>query len=213
VAYHYLKELLLDGGLEPGDQISAETVSKALSISRAPASDAIRRLAVDGLLEVRPQIGCRVKLPHPNDIEDFYILFAAAEAAIIGLAAARRPADQVDRLRHVATQLNNLDDLPLEPKLRAAELRQRNRRRYGLLHELAASPLSTSIAETLWDRSDFYIRVAYQHVGTPAYVRAAHRELIQAVIDGDTSTAEQTAKTYLTHLGRDIAALFRSDHQ
>src|ERR1700730_17930601 len=59
LAYAYLKNLLLGGGLDPGDQISSEGVGRALSISRAPVSDAIRRLNVEGLLEILPHVGGR----------------------------------------------------------------------------------------------------------------------------------------------------------
>ena len=67
LAYAYLKNLLLGGGLDPGDQISSEGVSRVLSVSRAPVSDAIRRLTVEGLLEILPQVGCRVVLPVPAE--------------------------------------------------------------------------------------------------------------------------------------------------
>ena len=63
LAYAYLKGLLLAGGLDPGDQISSESVGRVLAVSRAPVSDAIRRLTVEGLLEVVPQVGCRVVRP------------------------------------------------------------------------------------------------------------------------------------------------------
>src|SRR6185295_18548670 len=72
LAYAYLKGLLLGGGLDPGDQISSEGVGRALSISRAPASDAIRRLTVEGLLEILPQVGCRVVRPVPGEVKDLY---------------------------------------------------------------------------------------------------------------------------------------------
>src|ERR1041384_4839568 len=72
LAYAYLKGLLLGGGLDPGDQISSEGVGRVLSISRAPVTDAIRRLAVEGLLEILPQVGCRVVRPGPAGGEDLY---------------------------------------------------------------------------------------------------------------------------------------------
>src|SRR4249920_1802129 len=94
LAYGYLKELLLGGGLEPGDQISSESVGRVLSISRAPVTDAIRRLTVEGLLEILPQVGCRVVRPVPAEVKDLYELFGATEGVIARLAAERRPANE-----------------------------------------------------------------------------------------------------------------------
>ena len=60
LALAYLKGLLLDGGLEPEQVISTEDVGRSLGISRGPATDAIKRLARDGFIDVVPQVGCRV---------------------------------------------------------------------------------------------------------------------------------------------------------
>lgn len=89
-AYTYLKGLLLDGGLEPGEIISTERVGQALAISRAPATDAIRRLTSEGFVAVLPQIGCRVRTPAPAEVADFFELFALGESFVSRLAAERR---------------------------------------------------------------------------------------------------------------------------
>src|ERR1700687_2173776 len=73
----YLQGVVLWGGVGPGDQISSEGVGRVLSISRAPVTDAIRRLTVEGLLEILPQVGCRVVRPVPAEIRDLYELFGA----------------------------------------------------------------------------------------------------------------------------------------
>src|SRR4051812_31077498 len=96
LAYAYLKELLLGGGLDPGDQISSESVGRVLSISRAPVTDAIRRLTVEGLLEVVPQVGCRVVRPVAAEMADFYEIFGATEGVVARFAAERRSTGQAD---------------------------------------------------------------------------------------------------------------------
>ncbi len=209
-AYTYLKGLLLDGGLEPGDRLSAESVSKVLSVSRAPVSDAIRRLAMEGLLEIVPQVGCQVTTPNPEEVRDFYEVFGAAEGAILRLAAIRRSPAEAENLGRLAAEWSDTDDLPGDPAARAAELRDRNRRRYKQLHQLANSPLSTGLAESFWDRSDFYIRSAFQGQPTPDYVRAAHHAIVNAVIEQDAEAAENATRTYLRKLGQDVADLLSS---
>lgn len=206
LAYAYLKGLLLDGGLDPGDQLSSDGVGRALSISRAPVGDAIRRLTMDGFLVVLPQIGCKVIEPVPAEVADFYELFAATEATIARFAAERRTPAQADQLRQLLTSLARRADLPDDPTERAIALRLRNRRRYERLHELAASPLSTGIGESFWDRSDFFLRLAFGRFDTPRYVAVAYKALFDAIVAGDADTAEGEARHYLARLGRDVAA-------
>ena len=149
LAYAYLKGLLLGGGLDPGDQISSDGVGRVLSISRAPVSDAIRRLTVEGLLEILPQVGCRVVRPVPAEVKDLYEIFGATEGVIARMAAERRTAGEADEFRRLCASLLSDAGLPDDPDARFVELRQRNRRRYERLHELARSPLSTDIGGDL----------------------------------------------------------------
>ena len=205
LAYAYLKALLLGGGLDPGDQLSSEGVGRVLSISRAPVSDAIRRLTVEGLLEILPQVGCRVVRPVPAEVADFYEIFGATEGVIARFAAERRSRAEADQFGRLCAALASGTGLPDDPDARFVELRQRNRRRYEKLHELARSPLSTGIGETYWDRSDFFLRVTFGGRGLPGYVRTAHAAFVGAVVAGDGETAEHETRRYLVRLGHDVA--------
>ena len=213
LAYAYLKGLLLGGGLDPGDQISSEGVGRVLSISRAPVTDAIRRLTVEGLLEILPQVGCRVVRPVPAEVKDLYELFGATEGVIARLAAERRSAVEAEQFERRCATLASVAGLPSEPIARFVELRQRNRRRYEMLHDLARSPLSVGIGESFWDRSDFFIRVAFGARDLPPFVRAGHAAFVAAVVAGDGPTAERETRLYLVRLGQRVAALLeRRNH-
>jgi DNA-binding GntR family transcriptional regulator len=205
LAYAYLKGLLLGGGLDPGDQISSEAVGRALSISRAPVSDAIRRLTVEGLLEVLPQVGCRVVRPVAAEMADFYEIFGATEGVVARFAAERRSADEAEAFARLCAGLASRANLPADPAARFVELRRRNRRRYERLHALARSPLSATIGESFWDRSDFFLRVAFGPRELPAHVRTAHQAFVAAVVAGDGATAEHETRRYLVRLGHDVA--------
>jgi DNA-binding GntR family transcriptional regulator len=207
LAYAYLKGLLLGGGLDPGDQISSEAVGRALLISRAPVGDAIRRLMVEGLLEVLPQVGCRVVRPVAAEMADFYEIFGATEGVVARFAAERRSADEADEFAELCAGLASRADLPDDPTKRFVELRRRNRRRYEKLHELARSPLSAGIGESFWDRSDFFIRAAFGARELPGYIRNAHQAFVAAVVAGDGPRAEHETRRYLVRLGNDVGKL------
>lgn len=206
LAYGYLKSLLLCGGLDPGDQISSESVGRVLSISRAPVGDAIRRLTVEGLLEVLPQVGCRVVRPVAAEMADFYEIFGATEGVVARFAAERRSPGEADEFAQLCAELASRANLA-DDDAGFVELRQRNRRRYEKLHELARSPLSTRIGESFWDRSDFFIRAAFGPRDLPGYVRTAHKAFVAAVVAGDGPTAEHETRRYLVRLGHDVADL------
>lgn len=205
LAYAYLKGLLLGGGLDPGDQISSEAVGRVLSISRAPVTDAIRRLTVEGLLEILPQVGCRVVEPVPAEVRDLYEIFGASEGVIARWAAERRSKQEAHEFHVLCVSLAAGEGLPADLDARFLELRRRNRRRYETLHKLARSPLSTDGGETYWDRSDFLLRVTFGGRDLPGFVRDARAALVDAVVAGDGRTAEHATRQYLVRLGREVA--------
>lgn len=205
LAYAYLKGLLLGGGLDPGDQISSEGVARVLSISRAPVSDAIRRLEVEGLLEILPQVGCRVVRPVPAAVRDLFEVFGASEGVIARWAAERRSAAEAEQFRTLCASLASSAGLPADPAARFLELRRRNRQRYEMLHRLARSPFSTDSGETYWDRSDFLLRVTFGNRDLPGFVRSARGAFVAAVVNGDGPAAEHETRTYLVRLGREVA--------
>jgi hypothetical protein len=46
-----------------------------LDVSKQPIMDALRRLASDGLVEIIPQVGCRIPVHEPQDVTDFFAVF------------------------------------------------------------------------------------------------------------------------------------------
>src|SRR4051812_37180571 len=75
-AYNFVKALLLDGKYRPGDYLPIDELATQLESSRQPVMEAMRLLARDELVEVLPQVGCRVAVPTAAEIGDFYKLFS-----------------------------------------------------------------------------------------------------------------------------------------
>lgn len=204
-AYAYLKGLLLDGGLEPDDVISTEDVARALNISRAPVTDAMKRLTGDGFITVVPQVGCVVNMPAPQEVEDFYRLFAASEALITGLAAERRTVVEATRLRTHAISLDAQCDVLRSAEQPGSAYRLLNRQRYEAIHEIAASSIAGELVANMWDRSDFYIRVAHGAFLYTKRIQRVHLRICHAVADGDQGAAAKLTQDYLLLVGRQIS--------
>ncbi len=212
-AFAYLKSLLLDGGLEPNAVFSTDDVARALKISRAPATDAVKRLVRDGFVDVIPQVGCVVTSPGPSEVEDFYRLFAESEAVIASLAAERCTPAQSASFEAKTVTLKERFDALRGGEGNGPRLRSLNRERFEAIHEMAASKVVGEIVANMWDRSDFYIRIAY---GQFVYSRGTHAtnlKIGEAILEGDTETAADTTRKWLERVGANIAAAMRRDRQ
>lgn len=205
-ALAYMKSLLLDGGLEPNDVISTEDIARALAISRAPVTDAVKRLVSDGFVTVIPQVGCRITSPQPVEVADFYRLFARSEAVIVGLAAERRRPHEAIALSGLIRDLDHQFVALKANHGNGAALRALNRRRYAAIHTMARSRIAGELVANMWDRSDFYIRVAYGQFICSAKVQKCNQDICRAIVRADAPTAMQLTEEYLTHVGGQMAA-------
>jgi DNA-binding GntR family transcriptional regulator len=96
-----LRELVLTGQIPPGGRVNEVALANRLAISRGPLREAIRHLASEGLLVLRPNRGAQVPTATPQDIRLLFELRSALECEAARYAAQRRTAEDVDRLRAV----------------------------------------------------------------------------------------------------------------
>jgi DNA-binding GntR family transcriptional regulator len=99
-----LRELVLTGEIAPGDRVNEMAVANRLGISRGPLREAIRHLASEGLLVLRPNRGAQVPTATARDIRALFELRAALECEAARYAAERHTAEDVDRLRDVCAE-------------------------------------------------------------------------------------------------------------
>ena len=59
-AYARLRDAILDGTLEPGEQLKDAELAEWLGLSRTPIREAVARLEEYGLVETKPQSFTRV---------------------------------------------------------------------------------------------------------------------------------------------------------
>lgn len=205
-AVAYLKTLLLDGGLEPNDVISTEDVGRRLDMSRAPVTDAIKRLVRDGFVTVIPQVGCQIRSPKAEEVSDFFDLFSRSEALITGYAAGRCASAQAREFRKLSERIEKEQKAIAEDVNSGPALRALNRQRYRVIHELAASPITDDIVANMWDRSDFYIRLALGRFHMSPKVIEVNAEITKAIINGEASIASRKTQSYLSNVGKLIAS-------
>lgn len=69
-AYEYIKKMIITGKLKPGQELPEEKLALELGISRTPLREALKRLAVDALIELRkPKPAVVAAFTHQDVIE------------------------------------------------------------------------------------------------------------------------------------------------
>ena len=72
IALQYLREQIIDGNMQPGEKVIESNISEKLNLSRGPVRDALKQLAVEGLVDYHPNKGCTVALLSPRDAYEVF---------------------------------------------------------------------------------------------------------------------------------------------
>jgi DNA-binding GntR family transcriptional regulator len=178
VVYDGIKESLLDGDHRAGERLSVDELTRTFGVSKQPVMDALRRLAIDGLVEIIPQVGVEVARYTPEEIDDFFELFASVESTAAGLAATRRSTTQLEDLDAIGARIEALTH-HTDAATRSHGYRVTNREYHGAIHTMAHSRIIVDYATRLWDLSDFLINTS----GSP---QPLHSALEQRHADHET---------------------------
>ena len=111
-----MRQLMIDGTLENGQRIPEAELCRMFGVSRTPLREALKVLAVQGFVQLRPNRGSIVAPIDPEQIQPIFELKGALER-LIGMTAAERvtPADldAIDALHHelgAALEQEQMDD-------------------------------------------------------------------------------------------------------
>lgn len=197
--YDMLKDELLGGTYPAGERLAVEELKARLGVSKQPIMDALRRLASDGLVEIIPQVGCRIPVYHEQDVADFFAIFGGLEGAVAAVAAQRHVPGQLEELIAVNTRIGQLAG-ETDPAARADGYRILNRSFHSIVHQMAHSPVVAGISRRMWDMSDLLISTSGISQPLAFAVPARHDDherIIAAIREGDHHRARAEMEAHI----------------
>ncbi|MFC0337663.1 DNA-binding transcriptional regulator, GntR family [Kushneria avicenniae] len=95
----HLRDMIIEGELEQGERIYEGPLCETLGVSRTPLREALRFLASEGLVELVPQRGARVRQFSARDVEDMLVLIRSLEELAARLACERATQEEIIEVR------------------------------------------------------------------------------------------------------------------
>ena len=185
-----VRELVISGDLEPGEQLRQRDLAQRFGVSQTPVREAMRRLESEGLLVCDTHRGFTVVAPDLDRAGENLRIRAVLEALGASLAARKVSPAGLDRLRELNDRMRALPGG--DP--RYADL---NREFHFTVYEYAHSPLLLSLMRLLWAALPGGPWVAR----TYAESARQHDEILAALAEGDADAA--SARTYQHIVGAD----------
>lgn len=206
-AYEKIGQLILEGHFKPGDRLSEEELSRLTGVSRTPVRDALRRLAAEYFVVIRPNQGAAVAIWSKRDIDDLFQMRAMLEGMAAARAADRRTDEDIELLDECVRNIGGVLAADGPPDVDAF-LTENKKFHQGIINAASSPRLSASISNLI---APAVVANTARKFSSADMARsnAHHKELLDAVRDGDRELAEAimhahiraAAKSYLSEAG------------
>ena len=193
-AYERVREMILDGRLEPGQVLNQASLAVQIGLSTTPLREALRRLRGEGLVELDAHRDGRVTPLSAEEARDLLEIRRSLDPLAASLAAERRTRSDIATMRAAYAELEPLPAHPSHDQL------VRHRRFHAAIYFASHNEILISTLEDLWTKADRYRRLALR----PGRARAdqeakaaEHQALLDCVIAGDREGAAEVMHRHI----------------
>jgi DNA-binding GntR family transcriptional regulator len=109
-AYDRIRSAILNGEYRLGTPLSRRRLAAELGMSLIPVAEALQQLEREGLVESRPRVGTRVKIPTADEIRGYSQVREALETQAARLFAELAGAKERSELMKMAERLDALNE-------------------------------------------------------------------------------------------------------
>nr|WP_307820492.1 GntR family transcriptional regulator [Streptomyces silvae] len=187
-----IREALAAGDMVPGQRLVEQELSEVFRATRSSVREALQDLAAEGLVELIPRRGARVRVISVEEA----IQITECRALLEGLCARRAAQYASDEVRRELKEIGSAMTRAVEDGDPDA-YSVLNRR----LHECVGEVSDQKVAQALLERMNgqmvrYQFRLALRP-GRPAQSLPQHLAIIEAVVAGDPDAAEAAARAHV----------------
>lgn len=199
--YDYLRRRIRELKIPPGAPLRKNEIAIECGVSRAPVSEAIARLAAEGLVDVFPQNGSFVSPIRPEDIrESMFIRMALEVEAVKRVTQNASP----DLFRRLDENIQAQSDALQEEVLDLVKYDDLDEALHAQIIAAMDSPRAQHLLETarvLLDRPRF---LALPEHHRPEFSFSEHCRIVDAIKTGDADFAAAAMRVHLNMVSRAI---------
>lgn len=199
-----LKQDIFGGVLRPGDQLEEADLAVRFGVSRTPIREAIRSLVDAGLLETRPRKGAMVRVLSAKELNDLFEVAAELEGMACRLASevltlSHRKAIQagLEKCRVAA----EFEDIPAYADA--------NLIFHAAIHQASGNVWLVNQLEQIQARINVYRLMPYEVVGRLEKSFEEHREITEAILEGDGVQANTLMRDHMMLQGMRLPSLLK----
>ncbi|MGH2352844.1 MAG: GntR family transcriptional regulator [Chloroflexota bacterium] len=203
--YARIRDGILRRRFLPGERLAPDALARELGVSRTPIQDALKRLALEGLVEISPRRGTVVTRVTAKDVAELADLRLMIEVHAAGVAVVRATPADTDAMRR---QVARLDDVLAHGEARPGfdEWLPANAHLHRFLVQLAGNDQLLK----LYDRLNLDVRVLRVFSGwglSPLrQFQEEHRQMLRAFEARDAAALQGVLRTHIAQATERVQA-------
>lgn len=194
-----IRTAILTGRYAPGERLKEKDLAEQTGTSRTPVREAFRVLETEGLIEVLPGRGARVRIYGAEEVAIIHEIRSVLEGKIARYAV---PHISSSHLAALDASCDRLEALPVGA---ADECDAENRFFHGYIFDVVGIDRLTHIARRQLEVPLPYKRAYWDSEQVKQSSVVAHREVCSALRSGDADAAEDALRRHVLAAGAEIA--------
>jgi DNA-binding GntR family transcriptional regulator len=202
-AYLELRDRIVTLHLPPGTVLREDELMKEMGTGRTPLREAVKRLALENLVEVQPRRGTFVTAVEAADIQSITEVRAELEAYAAELAALRLDPETRAKAEVLVRELEELDGGGDQERLMRFD-----ERIHRFTWEAAHNPYLTQTLERYFTHSLRIWYLVLDRVPTLGHAVHDQTQLLEAILDRNGPHARTIMHEHVLAFQREILAAF-----
>ena len=195
-----LRERIFSHELQPGTWVDEQTLAEQYGISRTPLREALKVLASEGLVTLKPRRGCYVTEISERDLDEVFSVMALLEGECARLVVGRASDTHLDQLKAIHADL--------ERAAAATDIEgffEANQAFHRSIQELADNHWLLHVIEDLRKVIKLSRHHSLYSEGRLEQALAEHRAILDALVKRDAAAAEVLMRAHIRR-GREAVA-------
>jgi DNA-binding GntR family transcriptional regulator len=192
--YQYIKTAILNGEYQSGDRIIERELAEKLQISRTPIREALFRLESQGFVKTLPRKGVVVSKLSPEEVVEIFTILSSLESLAVKLAAQKMDMEQRNILEKL---ISNINSALIDPDFEKKDWSSFHIEINDVIYHASKSPRLYKILNGLIDYIRAFVNVGHEIPGRTRRAMEEHRDIAQAVYNGEGDLAENFTKIHI----------------
>ena len=198
-----LRQAIVTLALPPGSVIDKTAICAELGVSRFPVSEALARLATEGLVDIAPQRGSTVSLVRIADVREYMLIRTGLESEALRVFIGRLDADLVEALHANMAEQRKAADRDDSEAFHQVDIE---------FHDIIFRAMQFSKIKSIIDSARANLDRARRLIITPrrlALTIAEHQAIFDGILNADQDQATRAIRAHIDAVMVELFAFAR----